>query len=87
MDQILDLVKIILPAATVLYAMFLVMKTFLNKEYEKKLLDIKLENNKIVLPIRLQAYERICLFLERISMNNLIIRVNDPMYTVSQLQQ
>ena len=87
MDQLIDLIKITLPAAIVLYAMFLVVKAFLNKEYEKKALEIKLENSKIVLPIRLQAYERVCLFLERISMNNLIIRVNDPMFTSQQLQQ
>ena len=63
------------------------MKSFLNKELEKKQLDIKSDNNKIILPIRLQAYERICLLLERITLNNLIIRVNDPLYNSGQLQQ
>ena len=84
---LLDFIKILLPASLILYAVFLVVKAFLNKEYERKLLDIKTDNNKIVLPIRLQAYERICMYLERISLNNLIIRVNDPAFTSSQLQQ
>ncbi len=87
MEQIADLIKIIAPASLVLYAVFLVVKSFLNKEYEKKVLDIKMENTKIVLPIRLQAYERMCLFLERVSLNNLIIRVNDPSFNSLQLQQ
>ena len=87
MEILLDFIKILLPAATVLYAVFLVVKAFLNKEYEKKTLEIKMENTKIVLPIRLQAYERVCLFLERISLNNIIIRVNEPVYTSLQLQQ
>jgi guanylate kinase len=87
MELILDFVKILLPAATVLYAMYLVVKSFLNKEYAEKQLDIKTHNAKVVLPIRLQAYERICLFLERISMNNLIIRVNEAGFNSKQLQQ
>ena len=40
-----------------------------------------------MLPIRLQAYERICLFLERISPNNLVVRLNDASLSASQFQQ
>ncbi|MDX2189172.1 MAG: hypothetical protein SFY32_04845 [Bacteroidota bacterium] len=87
MEPIFDILKITLPAITVLYAVFLIVRSFLNNEYQKKLIDIKLDNTKIVLPIRLQAYERVCLLLERISLNNLIIRVNDPSFSSLQLQQ
>ncbi|MFN0050288.1 MAG: hypothetical protein ACKVOU_14280 [Cytophagales bacterium] len=87
MDQIFELAKIILPATLVLYAVFLVVRSFLNKEYDRKVLELKMDNAKVILPIRLQAYERICLLLERISLNNLIIRVNDPAYNSLQLQQ
>lgn len=87
MDTLLEFGKIILPAAAVLYAMYLVVKSFLNKELEKKLIDIKLKNTEIVLPVRLQAYERICLFLERITPNNLILRLNEPNYSAKEFQQ
>ncbi len=87
MEIIGDLVKILLPAAAVLYGMFLTMKSFLNKDFEKRLVDIRIKNNELVLPIRLQAYERMALFLERISPHNLIVRVNDPAYNVAQLHQ
>lgn len=87
MDQIFELAKITLPATLVLYAVFLVVKSFLNKEYDKKLLEIKMENTKIILPIRLQAYERICLLLERISLTNLIVRVNEISLNSHQLHQ
>lgn len=87
MEIVTDLIKIFLPAITVLYGVFLIVKSFLNKEYEKKILDLKMQNTTIVLPIRMQAYERICLFLERISLNNLIIRVNNPSFNSAQLQQ
>jgi hypothetical protein len=44
------------------------------------------EEQKILLPLRLQAYERIILFLERISPNNLIMRMNKPEMSSVQLQ-
>ena len=39
-----------------------------------------------VLPVRLQAYERIILLLERISPDSLVMRVSRPEYTARQLQ-
>ena len=87
MEILSDLVKILLPAAAVLYGMYLTVKSFLNKDFEKRLIDIKIKNTEQVLPLRLQAYERMCLFLERITPHNLIIRVNDPVYNVAQFQQ
>lgn len=87
MNILADLIKIVLPAGLVLYAMYLTLKTLLTKEFEKKLVEIKMKNTDIVLPVRLQAYERMCLFLERISPHNLLIRVNDPSYNVAQLHQ
>jgi hypothetical protein len=44
------------------------------------------EDQKIILPLRLQAYERIVLLLERISPQNLILRINKPELTALQLQ-
>jgi hypothetical protein len=88
MEQLLgDLLKIVLPAGMILYAMYLVVKSFLTKDFERRLLDLKLKNTEIILPIRLQAYERMSLFLERISLAHLIVRVNDPSYNVNQFQQ
>jgi hypothetical protein len=95
METILgDLIKILLPSAAVMYAMYLIVRSFLNnqfqiinKEFEKKLVDIKVENTKTILPLRLQAYERMCLFLERISPHSLVLRINNPAYNVIQFQQ
>jgi hypothetical protein len=44
------------------------------------------EEHKVILPLRLQAYERLVLFLERINPNNLIMRMNRPELTASQFQ-
>lgn len=81
-----DLIKITIPAAAVMYAMYLVVKSFLNKEFERRLVEFKLKSSESITPVRLQAYERMALFLERISPSNLLIRLNQPQATVAQFQ-
>ena len=87
MELIIDLVKIIVPAGLVLYAVYLTLRTFLNREAQKQYVDIKSKNLETVLPLRLQAYERLCLFLERITPANLFRRLNKQGLTALQLQQ
>lgn len=87
MEILAELAKLTIPAAIVLYGMYLTVKSFTNKELEKSLVDLKMKNRDIILPIRLQAYERICLFLERISPNNLVMRLNDSGVNAKQFQQ
>jgi hypothetical protein len=86
MEPIWDLLKIIIPAGIVLYAMFLTVKTMLQKQNEAKIIEIKAKNKEIVLPIRLQAYERMSLFLERISPDQIIKRVQKNDMNVAELQ-
>ena len=86
MEAIIEFGKILVPAALVLYAMYLVVKMFVNKELEKASLEYRSNNSKEIIPIRLQAYERIVLFLERMSPNNLVMRLNQPDMSAVQLQ-
>ncbi len=44
------------------------------------------DDNRIILPIRLQAYERTILFLERITPENLVMRIQKPEMNALQLQ-
>jgi hypothetical protein len=85
MDYLVDLLKILLPAGIVLYGMYLVVVSFLSKEKEKMIVELKTKNTEVILPIRLQAAERLCLFLERITPNNLVRRSNPAAYTVNEL--
>jgi len=66
MDALIDFGKILIPASLVLYAAYLLVRSFLAKEIELKKLEIRSRSIETVLPLRLQAYERMCLFLERI---------------------
>lgn len=87
MEIITDLLKILLPSALVLYAMYLMVSTFLKKQMDEAQLQTRGRQVEIALPIRLQAYERICLFLERITPNNILIRLNGSATTAIEFQQ
>lgn len=76
MESLIEFGKILLPAALVLYAMYLGVKVMVAKELAQKQMEIRQKSIEITLPARLQAYERMSLFLERISANNLVLRVN-----------
>ena len=87
MNIIIEFGKILLPAALVLYAMYLTMKSIMSREAMKATMDYKIETSKAALPNRLQAFERMCLYLERIAPGNMILRLNSASMTVRQLQQ
>jgi hypothetical protein len=76
MEPWIELLKIFIPAALVVYAAYLLVRTFVMRELEIKRLEIRNKSIETVLPLRLQAYERMTLFLERIHPQNLLIRVN-----------
>lgn len=76
MEIVIELLKITLPAIIVCYAVYLIVRTFISRELEKINMELSHKNRETTLPIRLQAYERMCLFLERISPNNIIPRLN-----------
>jgi hypothetical protein len=76
MDAFIEFIKILVPASVVLYAAYLLVRTFVQKELDLKKLEVRGRNLELVLPNRLQAYERMALFLERVSPQNLLVRLN-----------
>jgi hypothetical protein len=78
MDALVELIKILVPASIVLYAAYLLVRSFIAREIDMKRIEVRARSIETTLPIRLQAFERIALFLERISPNNLLVRLNAP---------
>jgi len=82
----IEISKYVIPAAIVFFTVWVIIhKYFTNIEKMRKV-DQMIENTKIITPLRLQAYERVILFLERISPESLVMRVNQPGMTVRQFQ-
>jgi len=78
---------ILLPAALVLYGAFLMVRSFLAREVDLRRLEVRSRALETILPARLQAYERMTLFLERIAPQNLLVRLNDPAYSARDFQK
>lgn len=85
MEYISEIVKITVPALIVSLTAWLTLRYLLKSDQEKRRQELILQTGRTVTPIRLQAYERIVLFLERISLESLLIRVSNPDMTASQL--
>jgi hypothetical protein len=81
---ILEILRITLPTLIIAIALYYLIKQFMDREYKRRLLDLRLKNTDTILPIRLQAYERVCLFLERIHPSNLFVRVSPAGYSASE---
>ncbi|MDD3878113.1 MAG: hypothetical protein PHT69_15950 [Bacteroidales bacterium] len=86
MEEILDILKYVLPSLVVFGTAYFVLKLFLENEARNRKIHLKAENVKIITPMRLQAYERIILFLERITPSNLIIRTYNQNLSAIELQ-
>ena len=76
MEIVLEILKITIPALVVFIAVYFVLKKVLENETEKRMLELKREKANDFTPLRLQAYERLILLLERISPNNMVLRVH-----------
>jgi hypothetical protein len=87
MEAIIDLLKIILPATVVFLAVFFLFQKFFRNEQERREFEIKKTSINLTTPQKIQAYERIVIFLERVNPNNLVIRVNKHGITSRQLHQ
>ena len=69
---------------------YLLVKRYFDNEQKERLLQMKIDERretlKTVTPIRLQAYERVALFLERIAPGSLVLRCWQPGMDLRLLQ-
>jgi len=85
MEIFLEFLRITVPSVLVFLTAWFIMRTFMKKEkeaingliirhHENKRLELLKESRKTLLPIRLQAYERLTLYCSRLEMGSLINR-------------
>jgi len=85
--DVLDILKYTLPSLITFLTAYTILKLFLGGEKDRKDLELRATHYKDALPIRLQAFERLTIFLERISPTNLLQRVNKTGMTALDLQK
>ena len=83
----IEILKYCIPALCVLFATWLVMRQFYKAEADKRLWELKRLSQKEISPLRLRAYERLALLLERTTPEHMLLELNLGEMTVLQVQQ
>lgn len=89
MDEInlLQLLFFLLPAVIVGLVAYYFFKMYVSNEDKRRGFLLRRDNQKTALPIRLQAYERMALFLERISLGKIMIRISPANRTKEEYER
>lgn len=75
LNTLLEIMKYTLPSLIMLWVTYMIVSKFLTEQTTRKQLALFHETQNITIPLRLQAYERLTLFIERITPRNLLNRV------------
>lgn len=87
MAVFLEILKFTLPALIVFFTSWLIIRSFVLKDQKLRQIEYKINNQKQITPVRLVAYERLALFLERISPDQLLLRVHSPSMDVETYRE
>jgi hypothetical protein len=87
MEVVLEILKYTVPALIVFFTVQVMLKSWSKNEDKRRKSEFNMHISDDILPVRLQAYERSILLLERISPNSMILRLSRSDYTARQLQQ
>jgi hypothetical protein len=86
MNEFFEVLKYTLPALIVFLTAYFLLTRYMQKDATAKAIEMRLRRDKEIVMLRLQAYERLSLFLERIAPANVISRVRVPDMIANELQ-
>jgi hypothetical protein len=84
-NYLLEILKFVLAGVGVIYVAFYLLKPYLDKSESLQLMELKKTISNQTLPLRLQAYERIVLFVERANPANMLVRLNEAGMSAAEL--
>jgi len=82
-----EILKIVLPALIVFVTAYFLFRDMLENDRRRREFEFRVIHAKEMAPIKLQAYERLTLLLERISPESMLIRTSPQDLTVGQYHQ
>lgn len=80
-----DVLKYTVAGVGVVYIAFYLFKPYLDKTQNLQILEFKKAMSNQTLPLRLQAYERLVLFTDRVNPSNMLIRLGGNNLTAAEL--
>src|ERR1700709_769344 len=84
-NYLLEIVKLTLAGVGVVYVAFYLLKPYLDRSENLQLVELKKTISSQTLPLRLQAYERLVLFVDRVNPANMLIRLNGTAFSAAEL--
>ncbi len=85
MNPWIQLLQIVLPSLLTAGVIFFIVREFFKSEEKRKEMELKKQLSNQITPMKVQAYERMVIFLERLNPTSLVIRVNKQNMTNKQL--
>jgi hypothetical protein len=82
---LLDILKYTVAGLGVVWIAFYLFKPYLDRAENIQMIELKKTISSQTLPLRLQAYERVVLFIERVNPANMLIRLNGSAYSAAEL--
>ncbi|MDA3878833.1 MAG: hypothetical protein PF436_00455 [Prolixibacteraceae bacterium] len=80
-------IAMLIPMALVFLFVYYMLKSFFDQFNQQRKQDMRVRFSKETLPLRLQAYERIVLFLERIKPESMVMRLSSNDMNTIDLQR
>jgi hypothetical protein len=84
MEYLFYMVLILVPSGIVFGTAYFFLNKLTEKEQRIAHIELRKERQKMMLPHRVEAYQRIVLFLERISPNSIVMRLHNPGLSAAQ---
>ena len=84
-NYLFDIIKLTVSGLLVLLAAFYMAKPYLERFEKQQLIKLKQASNQQTLPLRLQAYERLTLFIDRTNPVNMLVRLNNQSFSAGEL--
>ena len=82
-----EILKIVLPALIVFITAYFLFRDMLENDRRRREFEFRVIHSKEMTPVKLQAYERLTFFLERISPESMLVRHSPQDLTAAQYQQ
>ncbi len=85
--MILEIIQYTLPVLIVSLVFYFLVRSFLKTEEHRRKSEIAVEHDRLIIPLRLQAYERVILLLERIAPDAMLVRIDYANMSCRELQR
>lgn len=86
LEVFLNILQFVVPSLVVFGVTYTMLQKLLDYNYRNREIELRKQKSELITPVKLQAYERLTLFLERISPDNLVLRMATKNMSATQLK-